>query len=326
MKNTLKYLISLGIGGGLLYWNFKDANFNELFSKLATADLRWVYLSAALTFVAHWSRAIRWKMLIQPLGYEPSTLNTVLAVWCGYFANFIIPRAGEVSRCTVLQKTENIPFEKSFGTVVTERIFDTITLLVLICINFLLEFDRLSQFFLNFFEKKLNPTILTILLIGGISTLSIGVFLYKKYKEKIRQIPILKKIETLGLGLVDGLLSIRHLKSPRLFLFHSVFIWTMYYLMAYVLFFAMPQTANLGPLAGLTILVMGALGTAAPTPGGIGTYHILVGQVVVLYGLTTQDGKLLATFAHGSGMLTMLIIGGIASLYVLFKTSQKQNT
>jgi uncharacterized protein (TIRG00374 family) len=323
IKNILKYLLSLGLAVGLLYWNFKDADFKHLFDQLAKADLSWVALSTLLTLVAHWSRAARWKMLLQPLGYSPSILNTTLAVWAGYFSNFIIPRAGEVSRCTVLQNTDEIPFEKSFGTVVTERIFDMITLLVLILLNFMLEFERLSQFFIDFFKTKVNTNLLIVLGLIFVLGLILTAVLYLKFKEKIQQIPALKKIENLALGLVDGLLSIRNLKNPLLFLGHTVLIWAMYYLMTYVLFFAMPQTSNLGLLAGLTILVMGALGTAAPTPGGVGTYHILVGSVVVLYGLNAEDGQLLATFSHGSQMITMLVLGGIASVWVLFRAKKK---
>ena len=159
--------------------------------------------------------------------------------------------------------------------------------------------------------------------LAGIVGLVALIVLYKKFKNKIQQIPLLKKIEDLALGLVDGVLSIRKLKSPALFLGHTILIWSMYYLMSYVLFFAMPQTAHLSMLAGLTILVMGALGTAAPTPGGVGTYHILVGSVVVLYGLTKEDGQLLATFSHGSQMITMLVLGGIASVWVLFRAKKK---
>ena len=235
IKSVLKYLVSLGLAGGLLYWNFKDADFGHLFAELAKANLNWVALSTALTLVAHWSRAVRWKMLMKPLGYSPSILNTTLAVWAGYFANFIIPRAGEVSRCTVLQNTDDIPFEKSFGTVVTERIFDMLTLLVLIALNFLLEFDRLSQFFIDFFKAKINPNILIFLALAGVVGLIALIVLYRKFKNKIQQIPLLKKIEDLTLGLVDGVLSIRKLKSPVLFLGHTVLIWSMYYLMTYVL-------------------------------------------------------------------------------------------
>lgn len=324
MKNILKYSLSLLLAAGLLWWNFRNADFDQLWHDLAKADLRWILVSAALTFVAHGSRAIRWRMLLEPLGYRPSVYHTNLAVWFGYFSNFLVPRAGEVSRCATLQRTDGVPFEKSFGTVVAERVFDMLSLLVLIGLNFVLEFDRLSQFFIQFFSSKLGAS-------GGVSWLQLsllavvlagmallGLFVFNlKFRERLLQNALIAKVWGLVEGLWAGVMSIRQLRSPGWFLFHSVLIWTMYYFMSYTLFFALPQSENLGMLAGLTILVMGAIGMATPTPGGIGPFHILVGNVAVLYGLTAPDGQLLATFIQGSQMLTVLLVGGIAFLLTL---------
>ena len=113
IKNIVKYVVSLGIAFGLLYWTLKDYNFAENIEKLKTANFTWFYLSAVFTIIAHTSRAIRSKMLLEPLGYRPSTLNASLAVFLGYFANYLVPRLGEVTRCTTLTNTENIPFESN---------------------------------------------------------------------------------------------------------------------------------------------------------------------------------------------------------------------
>ncbi len=323
MKNTIKYVISLSVAVALMWWVFKDIDLSAMIEKFKHADYKWIIVSGLLAIVAHWSRAMRWRMLMEPLGYKPSILNTTLAVFTGYFANYILPRMGEVTRCGSIYKTDGVPIEKSLGTVVAERVFDVISLLFLIILNLFLEFDRLSEFFTKNFGDKINTTTLLILVVIGIIGLVGSWFLYQKMEEKLLQIPLLKKVIEFVKGLLDGILSIRNLKSPAAFIFHTVLIWTMYYFMAYVLFWAIPETANLSMTAGLTILVVGALGMTAPTQGGIGPYHFLVGNALVLYGLTQKDGILLATFIHGSQMLCILFLGGVAFLVTLVRQNKE---
>jgi uncharacterized protein (TIRG00374 family) len=319
MKKTLQYLISLTVAAVLLWFTFKNIDLYALWEKIKQADYRWVMLSAIMALVAHWSRAYRWVLMLEPMGYKPSVFRTMLAVLMGYGANLIFPRAGEVARCGTLQKLENIPFEKSFGAVIAERIFDVLILLLLILVNFILEFDRLKAIFFNFFgEKFKNP--LAILPYAFIAIMGLGIiyFLFKKYQEKISQSAVYQKIMKIILGFSEGFLSIRKLKNPSAFIFHTVLIWAMYFIMTYVLCFALPETANLSPLAALSILVMGSIGMAAPTQGGIGSYHFLVGSIVVLYGLSEQDGITLATFLHAiQGMFFVAIFGIIAFLITL---------
>ena len=170
-----------------------------------------------------------------------------------------------------------------------------------------------------------NPIlpIIGILLVLGI----IGIIVVVKNKtllDKLLSIPLVIKIITFAKGMLDGLLSVRKLKSPLLFLFSTLLIWVLYYLVSYVLFFCIPETSSLGPLAGLTLLVVGAIGMTAPTQGGIGAYHLLVGNVMVLYGLTQADGITLATFIHGTQMLFMLVIGAFAFLFVLINSTKEK--
>jgi uncharacterized membrane protein YbhN (UPF0104 family) len=326
MKKTLQYALFLGLAAGLMWYVFKDIPLNELLKTFRQADYTWVILSALLAVVAHWSRAARWTMLMEPMGYRPSVFNATLAVWIGYFANFIVPRLGEVSRCGSLQRTDGVPFEKSFGTVVAERVFDVLTLLVLIGLNLLLEFDRLSGFFADFFGSKLkgdgggNAWLPWLLLGGAVGSLCLVlvVVFNKPLRQRLLRNPLAQKVAGFLQGLLDGVLSIRRLRNPALFLGHTALIWTMYYLMSYVLFFSIPETRHLTMLAGLTILVVGAIGNSAPTQGGIGAFHVLVGNVAVLYGLSQKDGIVLATFIHGTQMITMLIGGALAFVVTLF--------
>lgn len=328
MKNALKYLISLAVAGGLLWYVFKDIDLPAMLTAIGQADYRWVAVYGVLILVAHWSRGVRWGLLMEPVvNQKISQTNLTTAVLTGYFANLLIPRMGEVTRCGTLNRTDDVPVNISFGTVVAERIFDVVMLLLLIGLNFVLEFDRLSAFLIDFFDSKLNLGKAQDnigLLIGAGLVLIVGAvgawWLFNRYKDRLMQNPLLGKVIQFGLGLIDGLLSVRKLRQPGLFIFHTLLIWTMYYSTTYVLFFAMPQTAQLGPLAALTILVMGSIGMAAPTQGGLGAFNILVGSALVLYGLTQQDGQTLATLMLLSQWIFTILFGGISFLIVMARS------
>ncbi|QHV97387.1 lysylphosphatidylglycerol synthase transmembrane domain-containing protein [Spirosoma endbachense] len=330
LKNVLKYAISLAIAGGLLWFTFQQSHLDvaDLWRKLSAADFRWIFVSAALTLVAHWSRAERWRTLLEPVvPQRPTSLDATVSVLTGYLANMALPRAGEVARCGTLYRLSGVPVNVSFGTVVAERLFDVLMLLLLLAATFVLEFDRLSQFFMEFLGGKLpkGSSGSSILMLAGAVLLGLallGWFLFNRYREALGKHPVYQKVSGFLSGLLEGLLSVRKLRRPGAFLFHTLLIWTMYYLMSYTLFFAMPATANLGPLAGLTILVVGSLGMAAPTPGGIGSFHLLVGQVALLYDLTSQDGQVLATFIHGVSTLMIIILGILSLLVVLLRRNK----
>lgn len=330
MKSALRYIISLGLAGGLIWFVFKDIDLADMLSRFAQADWRWIALSCFLLLCAHVTRAWRWGMLMEPLGYKPGLLNSSISVLTGYFANYIVPRMGEVTRCGTLYRLEKIPVNLSFGTVVAERIFDVIILLGLIGLNFILEFDRLSSFFTDIFQSKIQsngsagsgPS--TLLIVAGVVFLglivaAIVILRSDAIKNKLLQNPIVQKIAGFLKGMLEGLLSVRKLKNPGMFFLSTAIIWICYYLVSYVLFFCIPETSQLGLLAGLTLLVVGSIGMTAPTQGGIGAYHLLVGSVMVLYGLTQKDGITLATFIHGTQMLFMLVVGALAFLYVLIQ-------
>ncbi|WP_353721972.1 lysylphosphatidylglycerol synthase transmembrane domain-containing protein [Dyadobacter sp. 676] len=334
MKNILRYTISLVLAGGLLWFVFKGINLGEMLDRFAKSDWRWIAVSCFCLLLAHITRAWRWGMLIEPLDHKPAIVNSTMSVLTGYFANYIVPRMGEVTRCGTLYRLERIPVSLSFGTVVAERIFDVIILVLMIGLNFILEFDRLSTFFTDFFQSKIGSSqgggsgsgMLLAILVTGLLTVAVVAFIIFRnavLRNKLQQNAIIAKVIGFARGMLDGLLSVRKLRNPGLFIFSTIMIWVLYYLVSYVLFFCIPETSHLGPLAGLTLLVVGAIGMTAPTQGGIGAYHLLVGNVMVLYGLSQNDGITLATFIHGAQMLFMLVIGALAFLYVLIVNKNK---
>ena len=322
MKKILQYLLFLGIGGGLIWYSVAAGIINptKLWEDVSHANLWWVGLMVILMFIAHGSRAARWQMLLEPLGYKPSFMNVNNAIWLGYFANNLVPRLGEVTRCSQLYKSDNVPVDKSLGTVVTDRIFDVVTLFILLLVHFIIDFDKLwafvnQQLSQNQDSEKGSSTLLYIIL-GIVFLVGIISFIFRK---SILEVALIQTVIEKLKGLLDGLLSIRHLKNPKLFLFYSIMIWLMYWAMGYVLFFAIPKFADLPPIAGLTFLVSGALAMILPSPGGAGTVTAIVSPVfVTMYGLSKDDAGTLATFVQSSQMLVTLVVGAVIFLISVF--------
>ncbi len=325
LKNALKYVLSLAFAGGILYWTLKDYDFASNWEKIKNANFLYVFLVAVLTIFSHAFRALRNNLLLEPLGYKPTGIRNTCAVLIGYLANYLVPRLGEVTRCGSLNNTEKVPFDKAFGTVITERVIDVAMLLFLLVLNFALEFDRMGGYFMDFFASKFNASTNTYvaIMISFIVFIAVLFFVYNKYKEQIFEIKFIKTITEKLAGLLDGLLSITKLKQPVLFIAYSIGIWFCYYLMTFTLFLALDSTAHLSPLAGLSTLVVGAIGIAAPTPGGIGTYHALVSNLMLLYGLNAETGQTLAIFMHGSQMVITIVLGIIA--FILINILPKRN-
>ncbi len=318
MKSTLKYLFSTLLAIALLYWAFSSSklSWNDLFHTFSTANYYWVSLSIFISILAHYFRAVRWNQLLAVMKYKPGSIRTLSAVLIGYFANFIIPRMGEVSRCGSLQKTAEIPFEKSFGTVITERIIDLLCLVLVLGINLLIEFEPLK----NYLFPNLHLPGKSII-IGALIFVIIAIFLFFKYKNSFWNYLQAKKDSTkiiqLLLGWIDGIQSIILVKKPFLFIVYSIGIWLCYYLNAYILLLAFPESSALGAGAAVTILVMGSFGMTMPTQGGIGAYHSLVGSTLIYYGIKSANAAALATFFHGTQMVSILLLGGISFIITL---------
>ena len=315
LKSIVKYLISSLLAAGLLYWAFSksELHFNDILLTFRQADYNWVTASVIIAIISHLLRALRWEQLLGAMSYHPGTVRTFSAVLIGYFANFLVPRLGEVSRCGSLKKTANIPFEESFGTVITERLIDLLSLVVLVGITFIFEWEPLQQ---SLFPTLKLPSGTLIIVASVLGLIGLGVLW--KFKDLLKNIGEESKIGKMLLGWIAGIGSIRNLTSPRKFIGYSIGIWLCYFLSTYTLFLAFPISENLGLSAALTVLVMGTFGMATPTQGGIGAYHSLVASAFVFYALSYKDGFMLATFFHGTQMITLLLLGGLSFILTLF--------
>ena len=324
----LKYTILLGVAAALLIYALKGMDVKKIMQQIFDADIFWVFVSALISIIAFVVRAHRWNLLIEPMGYSPSLKNTTYSVMVGYFANLALPRLGEVSRCGALSKAESIPFNKLLGTVIVERIIDVLSLFVCILLAAAIEYKRLGNFFSEKVFDPLNekfqllvksPLLFAAVVLVLLILLIVFIYFLRKSKHKGSESPIAKIIK----GFVDGLRSVANLKRPWLFIFQSAFIWVLYYLGMYVALFAFPFTSGLGAGAALFLLVAGGLGMSAPVQGGIGTYHLLVSQGLVLYGVAIEDGLAFAFMLHGLQLILVIALG-IASLFLLFSVRKSK--
>jgi len=325
--SVLKFLSLLAIAVALLFFAFRGVSIGKIFSEILRANLFWLLLSLIPSIIAFFSRAYRWNLLMEPLGYSPPLKKTTYSLMVGYFANLAFPRLGEVTRCAALSKAEAIPFNILLGTVIVERAVDLITLFLLLIMAGIIEFKRLGSV-LNeniihpAFDKLKHAATSPVFILAALVLIAGFLFLFYYLRKKSRQSGQESKTIHLFKGLASGLKAIGKLKRPWLFIFHSLFIWFLYYISVYLCLFALPSTAGLGLTAALFLLVAGGLGMSAPVQGGIVAYHLLVSQGLMLYGLSRQDGLAFATLAHTS-QIALVVLFGSASLLLLFLENKK---
>ncbi|GAA4308578.1 lysylphosphatidylglycerol synthase transmembrane domain-containing protein [Nibribacter koreensis] len=326
--NIVKYLLLLAVSVFLMVYALRSINFAAVKTELSQANFFWISVTLLLSVAGYVSRAIRWRMQYAPVGYQPSFWQVYHAQMVGYLANVVLPRAGEVIRCTILRRTAGVPVNVSLGTVITERILDLVILVSCIGATFLIEFDRLNEFFLKIFSDKyqgLQQNLQTLYLLVGVvllGTLFVVWYIYKNI-SRLQHNRHFQKVSLFVIGLWQGIFSIRRMDQKGQFLLHTVFIWLSYYLTSYLAFFVLPGTSQLSWQAGMTIFVMGGIGMSAPVQGGIGVYHILVRTALLLYAVPLDKGMAYALIVHATGAILVVVLG-VISLIASLASKKKE--
>ncbi|MEY3679042.1 MAG: hypothetical protein RI924_1183 [Bacteroidota bacterium] len=314
--SLIKFLVLLSLSAGMLYWAFKGQDLSFIIHQLKNTRYQWLAASVFTCLLAHVVRALRWGLLIQPLGFTVSLKNSFSAVMIAYLANLAIPRMGEVSRCAVLNRTDKVPVNQLLGTVLTERFFDLLFLLAITGLSLILSFSRIAEFIYQNIWLKTKSTLLEVDLLGWPLVLLFSLFLLMYALKKTMQ-KWMKPVLNAWNGFKNGLLSFRKMPSKATFLILSALMWFLYFLSTYLCFFALAATSNLGLLAALAALVFGSLGMIVPVQGGIGAFHWMVAEGLTLYALPKADGLAFATLIHSSQILVILVIGSVCLLPVL---------
>jgi hypothetical protein len=322
---TLKFLAFFAVGILLLWFAFRNVNFTKLGAELKEANYYWLLLSIIFGIFAFVSRARRWVLLVNPLGFNPSTRNAFYALLTGYLANLALPRIGEITRCVALGKKEKIPVDQLIGTVVVERTIDFLSLLLIMIILIFTSGDQIGLFLKESILIPIQQKVVSvfgniwiiwvILFVLGI----VSLFLAIRYKKSLRKIHFFSKMFDLARGIINGLKTITNLKRKWEFIFHTIFIWINYALMTWVVVFSLKSTSHLTFGDGIFLLVIGGLAMSAPVQSGLGAFHFIISQgLLIVFGIPKEDGLAYALLAHESQLIFVAIIGAI-SFFVIFR-------
>jgi hypothetical protein len=323
LLNILKFLFFLGLGAALIALALRgitDAEFENIKTSFSNASYSWIFLSVIVSGLSHLFRSLRWKLLLEPIGYRPSSSNTFFAVMVGYLANFALPRLGEVTRCGLLSQYEKVPFTVSFGTVISERALDVVCLLIIFFTALGIEFDRIygiaDDLIFSAVSGKMHALMQkqAVVIIGG-TILLLGVLALFYYRKKISAL-VGGKAKGFVKGLWDGLLSVKNVNRPWLFIFHTVMIWVMYVLQVYVCFFAFSEISHLSLMTAVIIVVFGSLGVIA-VPGGTGAYQLIVIQILTTVYLVAKPVAFAFAWAVWTSQFVLILLAGLISLLLL---------
>lgn len=302
----LKITLPLLLGVALVWYSLSKISIEELITYFKNANYTYISLGLLFGLLSHLSRAYRWKFMIEPMGYTLRLPNSIMAVFATYLVNYTIPRAGEITRATILTNYEGVPFEKGFGTIVAERIADMVVMLGIIIVTLFLEFDFIYQFFSELFDPyKIVIGGIGLLVLVGLSLLYI-----KSSKSKFAV-----KVRSFVSGLIEGIMSIFKMKHKWAFIFHTLFIWGMYVLMFYITTLAIPETSNL-PLAAILIGFISASFSIAATNGGIGSYPVAVYAAFSIFAIAKEPSMAFGWIMWSSQTFMIILLGGLSLIYL----------
>lgn len=324
IRNILQYLLFLLFGIFLVWLSFRKVSAEELIQGLRQANYFWILVASLFAILAHIVRAMRWNLLISQMNFKTRTSTTFHALMVGYMANTAVPRLGEFMRCGVLSRREKISFNALFGTVISERLFDLIFLILFLLVVVLGQWQLAG----NFVHELLAPvalklrsnsqTISLVLLALSIAFIS-GIGLIWKKRRKVKKLPGYNRMHDIIVSVTLGIRTIERMKQKWLFLLYTLFIWFFYALMMYFPLRMLPETASLGFMVAVTLLAIGTLGIVAPVPGGIGAYHFIgLAVLTQIYDISHSTAASYVTITHAAQTVLNVGVGAIGYLMLFF--------
>ena len=314
IKRLLKILLPLLLGVFLVWYSLNDVPLGKILEFWKASNKSWIVLGVFLGLLSHLSRAYRWRFQLEPMGYNIKLGNSIMAVFATYLINYTIPRAGEVARASILTNYEDVPFEKGFGTIISERIADMLVMFGIIIITLFLQFD----FIFSFLQERFNPIKILMGLGLVLALVLIFVVFIKKSQSKLAV-----KIKYFVNGLIEGALSIFKMKKKWAFIFHTLFIWGMYVLMFYVTSLAIPELNNT-PFGAILIGFIAASFSIAATNGGIGLYPLAVYGAFAIFGIDKDPSYAFGWIMWASQTFMIILLGGMSLIYLPIFNRSKQ--
>lgn len=334
--NILKFLFFLSLGAGILYLVYKNQNeafltdcsqrgipasecnlMDKLLNDFKSVRFEWILMVMLAFLVSNFNRSVKWLILLRSMGYRPKFFNAFLSILVGYFANLGLPRMGEVVRAGVLSKYEKVPAEKVLGTIVVDRAVDLLCMALAFGLVLIFEYDKII-FYLSETSETKNQSSKSSLFLIVMVVLAFLVFSAFLLRKRLKNTAFYERIYKVLLGFYEGLMSVRKLDTPWWFIFHSVGIWVMYFLMTWFGFKAFGPTSHLGIGAALTVFAFGTLGMVLPSPGGMGTFHAMViAALTLFYNIQGDDAFSVANIIFFTVSIGFNVLLGIISLILL---------
>lgn len=316
LKKTLKIVLPILLGGFVLYWVYRDFEFARAQEVLLRGtDWRWMALSLFFGVMSHVFRGWRWRQTLEPLDAYPKRSNCVDAIFISYAANLVLPRVGEISRCGILSRYDGVSFPKSLGTVVTERLLDTLCILLIAGITFLAEMPVCIRFFQETGTKIPSIAHLVtsvwfyVILFCGIGVCVLLYYLFRMFSFH-------EKVKDMVRNICEGVLSLRNVRNIPLFAVYTFCIWLCYFYHFYLTFHCFSFTEHLDFQAGMVMFVSGTFAVIVPTPNGAGPWHFAVITMMMLYGVSATDAGIFALIVHGIQTLLVILLGIYGALHV----------
>ena len=319
MRKVLKDLAFLALAGILLHFSFTGVKWSDFIGGLKECNWWWILASMAIGILGFLVRALRWRLLLLPINKEITVRETFDGINVGYITNFLFPRAGEVARCGVIAATKKVSLEKSLGTVVIERSFDMLCLLLWMVLLLLFKWGEFGSFIqaeiIGPLFGKMNSLMWPIVILSGLLLLTVAaVWIFRK---TIHRIPLFEKIFRIAKGLLEGALTAFRMQHKWMFFLYTLLIWLTYWLTSLTTIYAFAQVGHLGGTDALFLMIVGGMGWVVPVQGGIGAYHFIVSLALAkVYGIAQTTGVIFATISHEAQALVMILCGAASLISV----------
>lgn len=320
IRKATNILLPFAIGGVIIWWMYRGFDFSKVSQTLRDGmDWNWMLISLIFGITAQVFRGLRWKQTLEPLDEHPRMVDCIHAIFISYASSLVIPRSGEVIRCGILKKYDGTSFSKSLGTVLTERVIDSILILLICLIVFLLQLQTFTNFFAETgtnFVSWLNTFTTTGWIVTICCLILTIIFVYILLKRVTGE----SKIKQIISDLKAGIFSLKDVDNKGLFTFYTLAIWVSYFLHFYIAFFGFEYTANLSLMTALVAFIIGSIAVVVPTPNGMGPWHFAVKTILVLYGVAATDAEMFVMIVWAVQTALMPVLG----VYSLLCLAQKK--
>lgn len=325
-NDILKVVFSLLLGGVILYWMYRDFDFKNV-SRVVLHEMDWTWMLLSFPFgiLAQMFRGWRWQMSLNPIGEYPRASTSINSIFLSYAVSLVVPRIGEFARCGVLKRYDGVSFTKALGTVVTERIIDSLLVLAITLLTLFFQLRVFDRFFsrtgtnIEIMFDRFSTTGYVVTAVCAVTVLILLWYLLRRFS-------IYNKVKCTISGLMQGVFSLRGVKNMPLYVLFTLGIWVSYFLHYYLTFFCFEATSGLGMACALVTFIVGSIAVIVPTPNGAGPWHFAVKTMLILYGVGETDALYFVLIVHSVQTLLVILLGIYAWMALAFTKKRKRGT